>query len=178
VKYTELDLHGAYLVQLELISDDRGFFARTWDQREFSAKGLDARVVQCNVSFNPRRGTVRGMHLQRPPHEETKLVRCTRGKIFDVIVDMRSDSSTKHHWQGVELTSENGLMLYVPHGFAHGYQTLEDNSEVSYQVSEFYHPESERRLRWNDPVVGIMWPITEIIISDKDRTAPGLTEDE
>jgi len=175
VKYTELGLKGSYVISLEQLSDERGFFARTWDESEFKAHGLDPRVVQCNVSFNAKRGTLRGMHYQRPPHEETKLVRCTRGRIFDVLVDLRPGSPTKLQWKGVELTAENRLMLYVPKGFAHGYQTLEDNSEVSYQVSEFYHPESEGRLVWNDPAVGIEWPVNEIVISEKDRSAPRLT---
>jgi dTDP-4-dehydrorhamnose 3,5-epimerase len=175
VNYTELNLKGAYLVTLELLSDARGFFARTWDEGEFGAHGLEVRVVQCNVSFNVKRGTVRGMHYQRPPHEEVKLVRCTRGRIFDVVVDLRPGSPTRLRWEGVELTAENRSMLYVPRGFAHGYQTLDDNTEVSYQVSEFYHPESEGRLLWNDSAVGIEWPLAEIVISDKDRTAPPLT---
>ncbi len=175
MRYAELSLTGAYVISLELLSDERGFFARTWDAREFADRRLEARVVQCNVSFNARRGTVRGLHFQRPPHEEVKLVRCTRGSIFDVIVDLRPDSSTRLRWEGVELTAENRLMLYVPRGFAHGYQTLEDDTEVSYQVSEFYHPESEGRVLWNDPSVGIRWPVQEVVISDKDRTAPPLT---
>jgi dTDP-4-dehydrorhamnose 3,5-epimerase len=174
VKYTELSLKGAYVITPELISDERGFFTRTWDSREFGDRDLEPQVVQCNVSFNARRGTVRGMHFQLPPHEEVKLVRCTRGSIFDVIVDFRPDSPTRLRWEGVELTAENRLALYVPRGFAHGYQTLEDHTEVAYQVSEFYHPESEGRVLWNDPSVGISWPVDDVVISDKDRTAPPL----
>ncbi len=174
VTYDELKLKGAYVIGLELKEDSRGFFARTWDENEFAAHGLEPKVVQCNVSYNPRRGTVRGMHYQLPPHEEVKLVRCTRGSILDVIVDVRPDSPTHLRWAGVELTSQNRLMMYVPRGFAHGYQSLVDDTEVTYQVSEFYHPESEGRLLWNDPAVGIDWPIKVVVISEKDRTAPPL----
>lgn len=172
--YRELELEGAYVIELDLKEDNRGFFARTWDEQEFAAHGLEPRVVQCNVSFNPRRGTVRGMHYQHPPHEEVKLVRCTRGSILDVIVDLRPGSPTERRWVGVELTWQNRRMMYVPRGFAHGYQSLEDETEVTYQVSEFYHPESEGRLLWNDPAIGIEWPVAEVVISDKDRTAPPL----
>jgi dTDP-4-dehydrorhamnose 3,5-epimerase len=173
VRYRELGLEGAFVISLDPIADNRGFFARQWDAREFSEHGLDPTVVQCNVSFNLKRGTVRGMHFQRPPHEEVKLVRCTRGSVFDVVVDLRSGSPTRLRWEGVELSADNRLMLYVPRGFAHGYQTLEDESEVSYQVSEFYHPESEGALLWNDPAVGIAWPLTEVTVSEKDsRAAP------
>jgi dTDP-4-dehydrorhamnose 3,5-epimerase len=172
--YRELELEGAYVIELDLKEDNRGFFARTWDEKEFAAQGLEPRVVQCNVSFNPRRGTVRGMHYQRAPHEEVKLVRCTRGSILDVIVDLRPGSPTARRWVGVELTWQNRRMMYVPRGLAHGYQSLEDETEVTYQVSEFYHPESEGRLLWNDPAIGIEWPVAEVVISDKDRTAPPL----
>lgn len=175
MKYTELSLRGAYVVTPELIPDQRGFFARTWDEHEFEGNHLEARIVQCNVSFNSKRGTLRGMHYQRPPHEEVKYVRCTQGAIFDVIVDLREDSPTRLRWEGVELTAENRLSLYVPRGFAHGYQTLTDDTEVTYQVSEFYHPESEGVLLWNDPALAIEWPISEVVISDKDRNAPPLT---
>jgi dTDP-4-dehydrorhamnose 3,5-epimerase len=174
VTYRELGLKGAHVISLDPIADQRGFFARAWDTRELVERGLDGTVVQCNVSFNVKRGTIRGMHFQRPPHQEVKLVRCSRGSIFDVIVDMRDDSPTRWSWEGVELTAENRQMLYVPKGFAHGYQTLEDDTEVFYQVSEFYHPESEGALLWNDPVVGIMWPVAEVIVSDKDSRAARL----
>jgi dTDP-4-dehydrorhamnose 3,5-epimerase len=174
MKYTELRLKGAYVIDLDRLEDTRGFFARTWDEKEFSEHNLESRFVQCNVSHNIRRGTVRGMHYQRAPHAEVKLVRCTSGSILDVIVDIRPGSSTEQEWIGVELSRANRRMMYVPHGFAHGYQTLEDDSEVTYQVSEFYHPESEGRLLWNDPAVGIEWPIKDVVISDKDRTAPPL----
>jgi dTDP-4-dehydrorhamnose 3,5-epimerase len=175
VKYTELTLRGAYLVIPEPIPDQRGFFARSWDVREFEAHHLETRIVQCNISFNSKRGTVRGMHFQRPPHEEVKYVRCTQGAIFDVIVDLREDSPTRLRWEGVELTAENRFSLYVPRGFAHGYQTLQDDTEVTYQVSESYHPESEGALLWNDPALAIEWPISQVVISEKDRNAPPLT---
>ena len=174
MKYQELGLRGAYVISPEPISDVRGFFARVWDAGEFTGHGLDATVVQCNMSFNLKRGTVRGMHFQRPPHEEVKLVRCHRGSIFDVIVDIRPSSPTRLRWEGVVLDAENRLALYVPKGFAHGYQTLEDDTEVFYQVSEYYHPESEGALLWNDPAVGIRWPITDVIVSEKDRKAAPL----
>jgi len=174
MRYTELRLKGAFVIDLDPIADHRGFFARTFDEKEFAAHGLEPRVVQCNVSHNPRRGTVRGMHFQRPPHEEVKLVRCTRGSVLDVIVDVRPGSPTELQWEAVELTAENRRMMYVPRGFAHGYQSLEDDSEVTYQVSEYYHPESEGRLLWNDPAVGIRWPVADVVISEKDATAPAL----
>ena len=174
MRYRELSIKGAFVIAPEEIADRRGFFARSWDTREFSERGLVALVVQCNVSYNLKRGTVRGMHFQRPPHEEVKLVRCVRGSIFDVVVDLLSGSPTRLRWEGVELTAENRLALYVPKGCAHGYQTLEDDVEVVYQVSEFYHPESEGALLWNDPAVGIKWPIAEAILSEKDRTATPL----
>ena len=171
MKYIELSLAGAYLITPEPIQDHRGFFARAWDAREFEARGLETRIAQCNISFNHSRGTVRGMHYQRPPHEEVKYVRCTQGAVFDVIVDLRPDSPTRLRWQGVELTAGNRHSLYVPRGFAHGYQTLVEDSEVTYQVSEFHHPESEGVLLWNDPLVAIDWPVKDVVISQKDRTA-------
>ena len=170
--YQELSLQGAYMITLEPISDHRGFFARAWDMREFEEHGLETRVVQGNVSFNARKGTIRGMHFQRPPHEEVKLVRCTRGAIFDVVVDLRQGSPTELKWEGVELTATNHRMVYVPRGFAHGYQTLVDETEVAYQVSEFYHPESEGSVLWSDPAIGIKWPIAEVVVSERDRAAP------
>ena len=172
MKFSPTSLEGAWVIDLERIEDDRGFFARAWCQREFAEHGLNAQVVQCNVSFNHARGTLRGMHYQVAPHREVKLVRCTRGKIYDVIVDLRPDSPTYKGWLGVELTAENRRMLYVPEGFAHGYQTLEDASEVFYQVSEFYQPGSEGGLRWNDVAFGIDWPLEPTVMSDKDRSHP------
>lgn len=174
MRFTATDLEGAYLVDLERIEDDRGFFARAWCEREFAEHGLDATVVQCNLSFNHRRGTVRGMHYQAAPHQEVKLVRCIRGAIYDVIVDLRPDSATYGRWLGVELDQRNRRMLYVPKGFAHGYQTLEDETEVFYQVSEPYHPGSERGVRWNDPAIAIAWPVPVTEISSKDRGLPDM----
>lgn len=165
-------LAGACLIDLEKRSDDRGFFARTWCRKEFSAQGLVEEFVQANVSYNRRKGTLRGMHYQLAPHEEVKLVRCTRGSIYDAIVDVRPDSPTYLQWIGVELTAANYRMLYVPAGFAHGFQTLEDDTEVVYQVSAFYTPQAERGARCNDPAFGIRWPLPVAVISEKDRTWP------
>jgi len=168
--FTEIELVGAYIVEIEQIEDERGFFARSWCRKEFMAIGLNPHLEQCNISYNRLRGTLRGMHYQVNPHREAKLVRCTRGKIYDVIVDMRGDSITYKKWTGVELSAENRRMLYVPEGFAHGYQTLEDDTEVFYQVSESYFPKCERGLRWDDPSIDIDWPISDPIISPKDSS--------
>lgn len=168
MKFIATELGGAYLIELERMEDERGFFARTFCRDEFAAHGLRPTFVQCNVSFNARRGTVRGMHFQEKPHEEAKLVRCTRGAIYDVILDLRKGSRTHKRWTAVELTADNGRMLYVPEGFAHGFQTLEDNSEVFYQMSEMYHSESARGVRWNDPAFGIRWPLPSPILSERD----------
>lgn len=167
--FAETDLAGAFIIDLEQLEDERGFFARAWCQSEFSEHGLQTRVVQCNLSYNRRRGTLRGMHFQVAPSEEAKLIRCTRGAFYDVIIDIRPHSPTYMKWVGVELTADNRRMLYVPEGFAHGYQTLQDDTEAFYQVSEFYTPEAERGIRWNDPRFGIQWPpVGERIISEKD----------
>jgi len=169
MKFTETKLKGAYIIELERLEDERGYFARAWCQREFLNNGLDAALVQCNVSYNPKRGTVRGMHYQDPPYAETKLVRCTRGAIYDVIVDLRPDSQTFLQWTASELTPDNGKMMYVPKGFAHGFQTLEAHSMVFYQVSEFYAPEHCRGVRWNDPQLNISWPHEVGVISPQDQ---------
>jgi len=162
-------LPGAFVIELQKHEDERGFFARSWCQKEFEAHGLNQRMVQCNVSFNKVKGTLRGMHYQVPPCAEAKLVRCTRGAIYDVIVDLRRESSTyKQHFSEV-LSSNNHKALFIPEGFAHGFQTLEDNSEVFYQMSEFYSPEHQRGLRYNDPAFEISWPIEATVISDRDR---------
>lgn len=174
MKITETPLGGAFTVKPDLIEDDRGFFARSFCQHEFQAAGLDPIVAQCNISFNRKRGTLRGMHYQIRPYEEAKLVRCTRGAIFDVIVDIREGSSTRFNWFGVELNAENHLALYIPAGFAHGFQTLADDSEVLYQMSEFYHAESARGLRWDDPRVGISWPVADPVMSPRDSAYPPL----
>jgi dTDP-4-dehydrorhamnose 3,5-epimerase len=172
MKFIETELKGAFIIEPEIIEDERGFFARTWSQEEFAVLGLNPRVVQCNHSFNKQRGTVRGMHYQIPPHEEAKLVRCTAGAIYDVIVDLRRTSPTWARWIGVELTSSNGLMLYIPEGFAHGFQTLEDGTNVSYQMSEYYYPEFARGVRWDDHAFGIKWPLPISAISERDRSHP------
>ena len=170
VKFSETPLKGAYVIAIEPLEDERGFFARSWCTREFRERGLNPRLVQCNVSFNQKRGVLRGMHYQAAPYPEAKLVRCIRGKLFDVIVDLRPDSASFRKWHGVEL-AEGGLeMMYVPEGLAHGFQTLEDNTELLYLMSEFYHPECSRGVRWDDPAIGIEWPIPQPIVSDKDRS--------
>jgi len=170
VLFIETKLAGVYIIELEKIEDDRGFFARTFCQREFEAHGLNPRIAQCSVSFNRRKGTLRGMHYQVAPYEESKLVRCTMGAIYDVAVDLRPDSLTHKQWMAVELTEDNRRALYIPAGCAHGFQTLEDNSEVFYQMSEVYHPECARGLRWNDPVFGIQWPSETLVASARDSS--------
>jgi dTDP-4-dehydrorhamnose 3,5-epimerase len=173
VIFTELELAGAYVLDLERREDERGFFARAWCANELAEHGLETRLAQANVSFNRLKGTVRGMHLQEPPHAEVKLIRATRGAVYDVIVDVRPDSPTRGRWAGVELSAENGRALYVPEGFAHGYQTLENGTETFYLVSEFYAPGAERGLRWDDPRLGIEWPQPGgAIVSEKDRSWP------
>lgn len=171
MKFVETPLAGAFVIQPERRSDERGFFARVFCRDEFAAHGLDYTAAQCNISFNPTKATLRGMHYQVAPHQEVKLVRCTMGAIFDVIVDLRADSRFGR-WFGVELSAENRDMLYVPKGFAHGYLTLTAASEIFYQVSEFYRPEFERGARWDDPAFGIKWPLRPELISDKDREHP------
>ena len=170
--FQETNLPGVFEIHLKPFRDVRGFFARSFCAREFEAFGLDSTVAQCNTSFNERAATLRGLHFQVPPHEEAKLIRCTRGAIFDVAVDIRPVSRTYLHWHSVELTPDNRKMLFIPRGFAHGFQTLADNSEVSYVMSEFYHAESGRGLRWDDPLLAITWPLANPIISDKDRKHP------
>jgi dTDP-4-dehydrorhamnose 3,5-epimerase len=170
LKFAPTPLAGAYLVEIERLGDDRGFFARSFCQSEFKAKDLDPCVAQCNVSFNARRGTLRGLHYQDKPHEEAKLVRCTRGAIWDVIVDLRQDSPTRLRWHAAELSAENRAAFYVPKGFAHGFQTLADDTEVLYQMSEFYHPELARGVRWDDPKLAIGWPVADPVLSPRDRS--------
>ena len=165
----ETKLQGAYIIEPEPIEDERGFFARTFCVREFEAHGLNPHVAQCNISYNPKRGTLRGMHYQAAPHAEAKLVRCIRGAIYDVIIDLRPESPTFKEWVAVELTANNRRMLYVPEGFAHGFQTLGDDSEVFYQMSEYYHSECARGVRWNDPAFGIVWPEAVPVMSDRDK---------
>ena len=168
--FKETKLKGAFIIELEMHEDERGFFARAFCQKEFEDHDLDTKVVQCNISFNRKKGTLRGMHYQVMPYEETKLVRCTRGAIFDVILDLRLNSTTFGEWVAAELTAENCKMVYAPEGFAHGFQTLEDDTEVFYQMSEFYHPECAGGVRWDDPAFSIEWPEMDAIISNKDRS--------
>jgi dTDP-4-dehydrorhamnose 3,5-epimerase len=170
--FQDTGLAGAFVIELDKIHDERGFFARSWCTTEFAEHGLNGRLVQCNVSRNSARGTLRGMHYQAPPHEEAKLVRCTMGAIYDVIVDMRPSSTSYLQSFGAELSAENHRALYVPEGFAHGFLTLTDQSEVCYQMSEFYAPQAARGLRWNDPLLAIAWPEPVAVISERDRTYP------
>jgi dTDP-4-dehydrorhamnose 3,5-epimerase len=170
VIFHELDLPGAFLIDLELREDERGYNARAWCQREFEEAGLTASIVQANVIYNRRRGTLRGMHYQAPPHAESKLFRVTRGAIHDVIIDLRPDSETHGQWLSVELTADVPRMLYVPETFAQGFQTLMDDTEITYQVSAFYAPEHERGLRYDDPAFDLDWPLPVEAISDKDRS--------
>ena len=170
--FTEMNLKDACIVEIEKLEDNRGFFARSWCRKEFENRGLISGMVQANVSCNKRKGTLRGMHYQRQPYEETKLVRCTRGSIYDVIIDLRPDSPTYKQWLGVELMADNYKMLFVPGGFAHGFQSLEDDTEVIYQVSQFYTPGAEGGIRWDDPAFDIEWPLEVQVISDKDRSWP------
>ncbi len=170
--FTETKLRGAYQIDFELRADERGYFSRSFCQQEFSAHGLKTAIAQSNVSFNKNKGTLRGMHFQISPKAEAKLVRCTRGAIFDVIIDLRPESANYCSWVSVELTANNHRMLYIPEGFAHGFQSLEDDSEVFYQMFEFYSPEHARGVRWDDPAFRIVWPLPDPIMSDKDRTYP------
>lgn len=163
---------GVWLIQPARHEDERGYFARTWCCDEFAAHGLASTLVQCSVSYNRKRGTVRGMHLQTTPYEETKLVRCTRGAVFDVIVDVRENSATRGCWQGFELSAENGESLYIPAGFAHGFQTLLDETELFYQMDQYYHAASARGYHYADPGLGIAWPEPVSVISDKDESLP------
>lgn len=168
MEFIATSLPGVFEVRIEQHCDERGFFARTWCEREFAAHGLNSKLVQCNMSFNSRRGTLRGMHFQAAPHAEAKLVRCTRGSIYDVVLDLRPESPTRKQWVGITLTTKNRNMAYIPEGCAHGFLTLEEDTEVFYQMSEFYDPESARGVRWNDPAFGIVWPATVEVISQRD----------
>jgi dTDP-4-dehydrorhamnose 3,5-epimerase len=173
MEFTETELKGAYLIRLKKLEDDRGYFARAWCCEEFARHGLKAQMLQMNLGFSHKRGTVRGMHYQTAPHAEAKFVRCTRGAIFDVIIDLRPGSETLGRWYGVELTPESALTLYAPEGFAHGYQTLQDNSEMYYLTSSCYVPNSAHGVRWDDPAFGVKWPLPVSLISAADRSWPG-----
>lgn len=172
MRFIPTSLIGAYLIESELISDERGFFARTYCRDKFARKGLNLSLVQCNISYNKVSGTLRGMHYQKGPYPEAKLVRCTQGGIYDVIIDLRNDSKSFAQWFGVELTAENRKALYVPEGFAHGFLTLMADTEVLYQMSEFFHAECAAGVRWNDPVFAIDWPGKIAVISDRDAHYP------
>jgi len=168
MKFSKTNLKGVVIIDLEKKEDERGFFARIWDVNKFKDYGLNNLIVQCNISFTKKRGSIRGMHYQLAPYEEAKLIRCTKGRIFDVAIDLRKDSETYKKWFSVELTEDNYKMFYIPEGFAHGFQTLEDNCEVFYQVSQHYIPAAEKGIRWDDPFFKIKWPLEPTIISEKD----------
>lgn len=175
--FEETELPGAFVIDIERREDSRGFFARTFCANEFADYGLNARVVQANTSWNPRQGTLRGMHFQNAPHAEVKVVRATRGAIYDVIIDLRAESPTFKQWIGVELDEDNRRALYVPEGFAHGFQTLVPDCEVQYLVTEFYTPPAEGGVRWNDPAFGIEWPAPEnAFLSEKDASWPDFAD--
>jgi dTDP-4-dehydrorhamnose 3,5-epimerase len=175
MKFIETELKGAYIIEPEHLEDERGFFARTFCEQEFAAHGLEIRFVQCSVSFNRRKGTLRGLHYQAAPHAEVKLVRCTAGAAFDVFVDIRPGSPTYKRWLGVELSSGNHKMLYIPEGFAHGFQSLEDRTELFYQISKAHAPEAARGIRWDDPAIGISWPMKPLVVSARDQGFPVLS---
>jgi len=170
--FTETSLKGAYVIDIEKIEDNRGFFARTWEQKKFEEMGLISKIIECSISFNLKKGTVRGMHYQIESYAEVKLVSCQKGKIFDVILDLRKNSSTFKKWSSFELSEKNHKILYIPEGFAHGFQTLEDNTEVSYQISNYYNPDMARSILWNDPTFNIKWPLPVSEISSKDANLP------
>jgi dTDP-4-dehydrorhamnose 3,5-epimerase len=172
--FVETRLPGVLVVELERHEDERGFFARSWCRDEFEARGLTAALSQCNISYTKARGTVRGMHYQSAPWAEAKLVRCTRGAIHDVALDVRREATTYGQWVAVPLSADDHRMLYVPEGVAHGFQTLDEDTEVFYQMSAPYHPEAQRGVRWNDPACAIDWPITPVIVSPRDAALPPL----
>jgi dTDP-4-dehydrorhamnose 3,5-epimerase len=170
--FRESKLRGVFEIEIERHVDERGFFARTWCKKEFEEHGLDSRVAQSSISFNARRGTLRGVHYQAAPNAETKIVRCTQGSVYDVVLDLRADSPTFKEWISVILSAEQRNMIYIPEGCAHGFLTLADNTEVLYQMTEFFAPESARGVRWNDPAFGIVWPEKVEVISERDRMYP------
>jgi len=172
--FTATKLRGAYLIDIEPHQDERGFFARSWCADEFEKHGLNPHLVQCNISFNKKRGTLRGMHYQAAPFPEAKFVRCTMGAVYDVIIDLQAVSPTFRQWFAIELSAENRRAIYVPEGFAHGFQTLVDETELLYQMSEFFHPECARGVRWDDPTFRIEWPISPPILSDRDSVFPNI----
>jgi dTDP-4-dehydrorhamnose 3,5-epimerase len=177
MRFIETSFAGAFVIELDRHPDERGFFARSFCADEFAAAGLASRFAQCNVSFNLKAGTLRGMHWQCVPHEEAKVVRCTRGALFDVLVDLRLGSPTRYRWTGIELSAADHRQIYIPPGFAHGFQTLEPETEVFYLMSEPFAPASSRGLRWDDPALSIDWPIADPVVSDRDREWPCLPLD-
>lgn len=174
--FEETKLQGAFLIKIKQLTDDRGFFGRSWCKKEMEEHGLNGDVVQSNTSLSLKAGTLRGMHYQKHPYQETKTIRCTKGAIYDVIVDLRKGSPTFLQWIGVELTADNYTILYVPENFAHGFITLTDHTEVTYLVTEYYTPGAEAGLRFDDPRLGIRWPREVVLVSDKDRNHPDFTE--
>lgn len=166
--FKELPLKGAFIIEFQNIIDERGFFVRVWDKKIFQEKGLNSNLVQCNISFNKKSGTIRGMHYQEKPYEEAKLIRCTKGKVFQVMIDLRPSSKTCRKWTSVMLNEDDNKMLYTPEGFALGLQTLKDNTELFYQMSQYYMPTYTRGICWNDPVIGVRWPLEPTVISKKD----------
>lgn len=178
MKFIKTDIDGAFIIDVERIEDERGFFARSFCVDEFKAHGLNPSVVQTSVSFNARRGTLRGMHYQCRPFPEAKLVRCVSGAVYDVIVDLRADSQTARQWCAVELTAENYRMIYIPEGCAHGFQTLEDNTQLHYQMSEFFHPDYTRGFHWRDNGLNIPWPVRDVIASQRDQNLPSFNDRE
>ena len=168
MKFYETELKGAYMIELEKFEDERGFFTRVWDKKIMQDQGLKSDLVQMSFSFSKKKGTLRGMHFQKEPFREVKIVKCIQGKIFDVIIDLRVESKTYKKWIGVELSADIQKMIYVPEGFAHGFQTLEENTHVLYQMSNWFSPEHEKGIRWDDKDFNIRWPITDLIISKKD----------
>jgi dTDP-4-dehydrorhamnose 3,5-epimerase len=170
--FTETKLKGAYAIDLERVTDERGFFARCWCAKEFSSHGLSPAIVQVNIGHSAKRGTIRGMHFQTAPYAEVKVVHCSRGALYDVIIDLRDGSPTKGQWVAAELTADNGRMVYVPEGFAHGYQTLEDETDLVYQTSQLYAKEAAKGVRYNDPAFGIIWPLPVSIVSSGDMSWP------
>ncbi len=175
--FSETKLKGSFIIEIEKLEDDRGFFARTWDREKFEELNLDTKLSQFSISFNEKIGTLRGMHYQIEPFQEVKIVRCTKGRLFDVIIDLRKNSKTFMNWIGVELNSQNYKMIYIPEGFAHGFQTLENNSEIFYQISKSHNPISSRGIRWDDPKINIKWPINQPIISKNDSSLKFLKKD-
>jgi dTDP-4-dehydrorhamnose 3,5-epimerase len=174
VRFDELEIQGVFALELEPVHDERGFFARTYSRAKLAGKGIDFEVAQASISFNAKRGTLRGMHVQTPPHEEAKLVRCLAGSVYDVVVDLRASSATQLRWLAVELSAERRNALYVPGGLAHGFLTLEDGCELEYLISATYEPAAAVGVRWDDPALGIEWPFAPTVISERDAAFPDL----